>query len=575
MTIIESRVLQGNEFTDAELDQELPPRVLRVFNPRSADNVVKYSYKDRAFAYDNTQRALVIHFTNTNALIKHERTAAIGNVSVMDSDVAGCDDQEVNQLRNQFYYSDRSSQTSNAVIRQRGVTTRPPPSQDYNLNVSQCVIFDKCRHALDSSRDGESIKSSGPNPVYSEEMTSSVKVMERILNQNLDRDTFLDLKYFADPADAFRDYGSLLPLWRFENEKVRRKQVTCVKWNAEYKDLFAVSYGSYEFMKQTSGGAVAVYSLKNSKHPEFFFATEFTVCCIDWHPGKPALLAVGVYDGTVGVLDIRSRTRRYIYRSTDRESKHSDPVWELKWSPEGDRFTSISVDGRVCVWTMQKAKLECEVLSELKLSVSTDADGNVPPTALAGLINGLCFEFSPHDNDLYLVGTEEGAIHKCSRFFAAHPLVSFKAHSGPVYALRWNPFHKEIFVSCSADWTVKVWSSAATREGPLCWFDLSHAVGDVDWSPFTSTIFAAVNANGEIYVFDLHANRFKEVTVQKISNKGKLTRVCFNKHDPVIITGDDKGNVSCLKLSPNLRKLETDLSKQLSKINQVIDILSD
>ena len=37
--------------------------------------------------------------------------------------------------------------------------------------------------------------------------------------------------------------------------------------------------------------------------------------------------------------------------------------------------------------------------------------------------------------------------------------------------------------------------------------------------------------------------------------KNKLTHVQFNPIHPIIIVGDDRGHVTCLKLSPNLRKM--------------------
>jgi dynein intermediate chain 1 len=43
-------------------------------------------------------------------------------------------------------------------------------------------------------------------------------------------------------------------------------------WNPEYRDLFAVGYGSYDFMRQ-SNGLVCCWSLKNPTHPEFSFTS--------------------------------------------------------------------------------------------------------------------------------------------------------------------------------------------------------------------------------------------------------------------------------------------------------------
>jgi dynein intermediate chain 1 len=32
-----------------------------------------------------------------------------------------------------------------------------------------------------------------------------------------------------------------------------------------------------------------------------------------------------------------------------------------------------------------------------------------------------------------------------------------------VYAIAWNKFNPDIFISCSADWTVKIWNYNHTR----------------------------------------------------------------------------------------------------------------
>ena len=65
-----------------------------------------------------------------------------------------------------------------------------------------------------------------------------------------------------------------------------------------------------------------------------------------------------------------------------------------------------------------------------------------------------------------------------------------------VYAVRYNPFDGNYFISCSADWTVKLWH--ANEVEPIITFDLNSSVGDVAWAPYSSTVFAAVTAEGKV-----------------------------------------------------------------------------
>ena len=160
-----------------------------------------------------------------------------------------------NTLRNQFYFSDRGSQTFNALIRERSVATEPAPTTRYNDTVSGHVGFDLCMADISraSANDengaaggvtaggGKVASKSDTDPLYSETMRRAMKIMERMTNLNTDAEIYLDYKYWEDEADKFRDGdGTLLPLWRFTAEKAKRKQVTCISWNTKYKDMFAV-----------------------------------------------------------------------------------------------------------------------------------------------------------------------------------------------------------------------------------------------------------------------------------------------------------------------------------------------
>lgn len=55
---------------------------------------------------------------------------------------------------------------------------------------------------------------------------------------------------------------------------------------------------------------------------------------------------------------------------------------------------------------------------------------------LGRLVGGTCFDFSPADPRTYLVGTEEGVVHRCSTAFTEQSIQSYSGHAGPVYQVR-------------------------------------------------------------------------------------------------------------------------------------------
>lgn len=363
--------------------------------------------------------------------------------------------------------------------------------------------------------------------------------------------------------------------------------------------MFAVSYGSYDFMKQGSG-LVCIYSLKNPSHPEFTFQTDSGVMCCDFHKEKSNLLAVGLYDGTVMVYDIRNKSGAPIYRSTVKTGKHTDPVWQVFWAEDEagkpQSFLSVSSDGRVTMWMLSKSILEYQDVLELKIErdeppaggagAAGDGDGDGEEggeeAALGALASGCSFDFHKETPHLFVVGTEEGYIHKCSTAYNSQYLQSYDGHQMAVYSLKWNHMHSDVFLSSSADWTVKLWDRKSPKS--IMTFDLNNSVGDVAWAPYSSTVFAAVTADGKVNVFDLDENKHEPMCEQKVVRKAKLTKIVFNPKYPVILVGDDRGCVTSLKLSPNLRKssapyTDPDTNKkvdsktqEVKKLNAIMEI---
>jgi len=77
--------------------------------------------------------------------------------------------------------------------------------------------------------------------------------------------------------------------------------------------------------------------------------------------------------------------------------------------------------------------------------------------------------FSHEDKELFLAGTENGGLYKCSLRSSREgsekeeDLLSpikfvFRPHYGPVYSISTSPFHRNLFLSCGTDATVRVYS---------------------------------------------------------------------------------------------------------------------
>ncbi|XP_056157734.1 dynein, axonemal, intermediate chain 1, paralog 2 [Lampris incognitus] len=600
------------ELTEAELNEEFL-RVLTANNPHAPQNIVRFSFKERSYKLIPVDQ-MAVHFVleanllhkdsdearrqmAKHSLFEEKATVNAGeetNEEKPETPTTGVDDggeaeeaghedrpdsvvfktdKKEQKLTNQFNFSERASQTLNNPLREQICQTEPPPRCAFSANASQSEIYDSYVEELMKQeknkekqkttplkKDDDKIKKKmmpiGTQTVDISKLAKAVKIMERMVCQNTFGDIAQDFKYFEDLSDEFREQeGTLLPLWKFQNDKAKGLSVTALCWNKKYNDLFAVGMGSYDFSKQ-GRGMLVLYSLKSCTYPESIYLTDSGVMCVDIHEQLSCLVVVGFYDGCVAVYNMKEEAVQQPFcKSTAKGGKHTDPVWQVRWQKDdmdnNRNFYSVSSDGRVVSWTLVKNELIFTDIIKLSLegAVCEGPDDMKQPSMACGT----SFDFHKQIDYLFLVGTEEGKIHKCSKAYSSQFLETYDAHNMAVDAVKWNYFHQKVFLSCSSDWTVKMWDH--TINTPMFTFDLNAPVGDIAWSPYSSTVFAAVTTNGKVHVFDLSINKYKAICQQLVvAKKTKLTHIEFNPVYPILIVGDDKGYVTSLKLSPNLRK---------------------
>ncbi|XP_050082024.1 dynein intermediate chain 2, ciliary isoform X2 [Anopheles aquasalis] len=591
------------DLTEAELGEEIP-KLLSTENRHLPRNLVVYDFHEGAFLPvpppENTITLLEFEGTSIHKDTDEakEQISRKGTDDEAEGEGEGQEQEEEVQapqeeeapkkkLTNQFNFCERAALTIANPSRSVDTQTIPPPRSTFGASVLQWAIYDSyIEDYAQQQREKEREKEKKPGlqrrdeksrkdekakqaEEFNKRYLQACQIIERMVNQNIYDEIAQDYRYWEDPSDEFREEeGTLLPLWKFSYEKTKKMCVTDLCFNTLYYDLFAVCFGTLDFMKQNAEGAVCLFTIKNPSFPDYRIATESGAMCCDIHPKYPYLIAIGLYDGNVIVYNLQVGTKDPVYISHGVNGKHAECVWEIKWGPDmqdGEiNFFSVSADGKVFNWVLMQNKLAITTIISLFLDIDQVSGPDGSALRLKGC--GTCMVFHPHNPEIFLVGTEEGFIFKCSTAYSSKYLMTYYAHYLPVHRMDYNKFNSNIFASCSGDWRVKIWEDM--RPEPLFIFDLGSSVGDVKWAPYSSTVFAAVTTEGKVFVFDLNVNKYKAICTQAIvsKRKNKLSRLAFNQKLPFIIVGDDKGTTITLKLSPNLR-VKTKMGKKAGVVD--------
>ncbi|XP_042888957.1 dynein axonemal intermediate chain 1-like [Penaeus japonicus] len=180
---------------------------------------------------------------------------------------------------------------------------------------------------------------------------------------------------------------------------------------------------------------------------------------------------------------------------------------------------SSALDGRVTQWHLHNNSLVHINILDFK-NYEMLAKPLPPPEKiiLEGLVT--CIAFCPADEHMILVGVDTGVIYQCSTVCSVHTLLRYSAHTSPVRGIAWNGYHSKIFLSCSVDWTVKVWLQHKML--PLITLDLGAAVAAVTWSPYSSSVFVAVTDDGRVHIYDLFVRRLANFCI--VSRRYRLER---------------------------------------------------
>ncbi|KAG7220990.1 hypothetical protein INR49_001708, partial [Caranx melampygus] len=317
-------------------------------------------------------------------------------------------------------------------------------------------------------------------------------------------------------------------LWSFSCELTRGRRVSCMAWNMKYQ------------------------------WPERVLFCDSAVTSLDFSANSPRQLAVGLHDGTINIYNVQSQdSRSRVLSSSECPNKHLGPVWQLRWTQQELSFTgeekaealfSVSADGRISKWSVFNNGLDCSDVMKLKRihNMKKNNKGQRTESVLSTLTAGLCADFHPTNSSLYLVGTREGLILKCSCSNTQHFLETFRKHFGPVNHVAWCPLSPDVFLSCSSDWTIQLWKQDHLKP-VLSFTSAQRAVCDFKWSPQWATVFGVVS-EGQLEIWDLSSSILDPVCVQCAAPGVDMTTLQFAPQTDCVLAGDSDGQVTVYQL---------------------------
>jgi len=342
--------------------------------------------------------------------------------------------------------------------------------------------------------------------------------------------------------------SSLKHLFHFQCPASENRIITSMAWHNTSKDVLAVGYaGDREMFDQ--GGLVMFWSLRNPSFPEKRIETSSAVTTVAFSSLSPTILAVGMDDGCISLYDTSHEICSTVFINTGTTlGRHMATVTQLQWvvdkqQNKTERLVSTSIDGRVLVWSLKQG-MSLQPLITLKRQ-----DGK--ETMI------ICMD-SPKvgNSEFYVTGCEDGTLFVCSRSYTEKHLAEIKGHISEVTSVKFSPFEEKLFITSSADSTIKLWRYDSKQNSvesvltihPALW----APVNDVVWSPKEPSVFAFVTGDGKLQVWDYDKAKLDpiiSITVDVSETKEmELTKIVFGQNGSTLVVADEQGTVGVYRV---------------------------
>ncbi|TFK74907.1 WD40 repeat-like protein [Pluteus cervinus] len=377
-------------------------------------------------------------------------------------------------------------------------------------------------------------------PEFLDFVEQSSKIVQRALNDGYDyiRDYTVSGEAGGDDSEGKR----VKKVCEFFDERYgKNRSITDVDWSPKYPELSVASYNKNPAALNEPDGIVAVWNLHLLERPEFVFHSQSDVLSVTFSPFHSNLVFGGTYSGQILLWDTRSK-HLPVLKTPLSAAGHTHPVYAMQMvgTQNAHNLITSSTDGMVCSWLVDMLAQPQETLELIHAGHNKTAE--VAITTL---------DFPDNETTTFWVGTEEGNIYQANRYDRAGAKAGlnqydvYKGHSGPVMGLHFHPLigpvdFSDLFLSCSADWTVKLWRAKSLAKPsttlhsvpPLYSFDeADDYVYDVKWHPAHPALFGTVDGSGKFDLWNLNTDTEVPVVSTAVGSGRAMNKLQWDSKD--------------------------------------------
>uniref|UniRef100_A0A7S1SU03 Uncharacterized protein n=1 Tax=Tetraselmis chuii TaxID=63592 RepID=A0A7S1SU03_9CHLO len=422
--------------------------------------------------------------------------------------------------RQRVEFAETSAQTESQATRNAGTQTRKRAEAGAQVDDTELQLHSAFQAGAISESLGPFLERIAP-------------VVEEILAENLRSTAFAEPDFVGDDLEGTVECAHELRCFPEGAPNPHQLVVTGVAWN-ESGNVVAASLGRHDVEGWcASPGALVSWNLVRRDldpgRPDSQLETDSCLMCCAFHPRHPALIAGGTFNGQLVVWDLSREGDTQIGCSKSTDTTHREPICQVRWQynaeaaarhankDEAYHIITLGNEGRVLVW--QWTKLDNPIYGYELVYRNPRSHKMVTWGATA-----LAFQAAQKgDTGSFVAGAEGGAIFKClldHNEAMCHDFqqqltdgkvpklrspvkADYSGHSGPVHDLSSSPFQRNIFASCGADGTLRVYNMLQVT--PVMQLEPSESyLFGCRWSPFRPLVLAAAAGDGQVFLYDLN-----------------------------------------------------------------------